>query len=105
MKYYTDEHLWIDITDRIRWEIGITAKGEELLAGFSYADLADNETLTVEGVKSVYDIHIPVMGGKAEILPMPINWEESIPLAVITGERLTLENGVLPEKEYRRIYD
>lgn len=100
MKYYTDEHLWVDTSDDTCWTIGITKKGEELLAGLSFADVTGNETLTVEGVKAVYDLHIPITGGRVSVTPMPAQWHEDVPLAKVEGFNLMLEDGLMTKNEY-----
>lgn len=72
-RYFTEDHQWLDISDDMAL-LGITRLGEEMLGDLVFIESLDigtritqgNRLLTLESVKTAYDLTAPLSGTVTE---------------------------------------
>lgn len=76
MRYYTDEHEWIDVEDDVA-TVGITDYAQGQLGDIVFVELPDvgalieqgKDAAVVESVKAASDVYAPITGEITEVNP------------------------------------
>lgn len=96
---YTKEHLWIRKGADDTYEIGITAKGNELMDGITFVEVLPDSIL-VEGVKTTLDISVRA---NKPLFSLPFNgWKEDVPVAGLPAGTNLMALQPMGDEDYRK---
>jgi hypothetical protein len=96
---YTKDHLWIRGGADDTYEIGITAKGNELIGGITFVEVMPN-SIMVEGVKTCVDIAVDA---NKPMFTLPFDgWQEDKPIAGLPAGTDLVALQPMGEEDYKK---